>query len=157
MSTISRAVSFESYSFLKSGLFIKESSRVTFRSSGTILAKRSASAKATSLPLAMSRTTILAPKVPKVMILATQSLPYFSRTYSMTSTRRLMQKSMSKSGGEIRSGFRNRSKSNPKRKGSMSVMLSKYATRHPAPEPRPGPTGMPCSRDQLIKSATIRK
>ena len=32
-------------------------------------------------------------------------------------------------------------------------MRSAYATSEPAPEPRPGPTGMPCSLAQLMKSA----
>ena len=36
-------------------------------------------------------------------------------------------------------------------------MLSEYATSEPAPEPRPGPTGQPLARAQLMKSATIRK
>ncbi len=58
----------------------------------------------------MSRMTVFAPSVPKVMICATLSRPYFPFTYSITSPRRDWQKSMSKSGGETRSGFRNRSK-----------------------------------------------
>ena len=41
--------------------------------------------------------------------------------------------------------------------GSMSVMVSDHATREPAPEPRPGPTGMLLDFAYLIKSATIRK
>jgi hypothetical protein len=40
----------------------------------------------------------------------------------MTSGRRVWQKSMSTSGGLIRSGLRKRSKSRPKRIGQMSVM-----------------------------------
>ncbi len=32
-----------------------------------------------------------------------------------------------------------------------------YATIEPAPEPRPGPTRIPFSFDQLMKSATTRK
>ena len=36
-------------------------------------------------------------------------------------------------------------------------MRSAYATSEPAPEPRPGPTGMPFSRAQLMKSQTMRK
>ena len=36
-------------------------------------------------------------------------------------------------------------------------MPSEYATSEPAPEPRPGPTGMPLLLAQLMKSATIRK
>ena len=68
-----------------------------------------------------------------------------------------MQKSMSKSGIETRSGFRKRSNSSLYAIGSMSVMRSAYATSEPAPEPRPGPTGMPCSLAQLMKSQTMRK
>ena len=51
---------------------------------------------------------------------------------------------MSKSGIERRSGFRNRSKSSLCSSGSTRVMSSEYATKDPAPEPRPGPTGMTC-------------
>ena len=68
-----------------------------------------------------------------------------------------MQKSMSKSGAETRSGLRKRSKSRPNRIGSMSVILRLYAMSEPAPEPRPGPTGMPWTRAQLMKSQTMRK
>ena len=79
------------------------------------------------------------------MICATRSAPYSRRTYSITSSRRSWQKSMSKSGMDTRSGFRNRSNSSPKRNGSRSVMVSAHAATDPAPEPRPGPTGMPCA------------
>ena len=41
--------------------------------------------------------------------------------------------------------------------GSRSVIRSAQATTLPAAEPRPGPTGIPCSFAQLMKSATIRK
>ena len=84
--------------------------------------------------------------VPKVMIWATFSRPYLRVTYSMTSPRRRSQKSMSMSGSEIRSGFRNRSKMRSKSIGSTSVMRRQYATRLPAADPRPGPTGIRCSR-----------
>ena len=60
---------------------------------------------------------------------------------------------MSKSGIETRSGLRKRSNSRPKRIGSRSVMVSAQATSEPAPEPRPGPTGMPCAFAYLMKSA----
>ena len=53
-----------------------------------------------------------------------------------------MQKSMSISGIDTRSGFRKRSKSNSCCSGSMSVMPSAYETSDPAADPRPGPTGM---------------
>ncbi len=36
-------------------------------------------------------------------------------------------------------------------------MVSAQATTEPAPEPRPGPTGMPCRLAHWMKSATIRK
>jgi hypothetical protein len=64
---------------------------------------------------------------------------------------------MSKSGIDTRSGFRKRSKRRLYGIGSRSVMRSAYATRLPAPEPRPGPTGMPCRFAQLMKSWTMRK
>src|SRR5438445_6520293 len=53
------------------------------------------------------------------MMWATRSRPYFSATYRMTSSRRSSAKSMSMSGMEIRSGFRNRSNSSPYRIGSI--------------------------------------
>ncbi len=92
-----------------------------------------------------SRTTAFAFMVPKVMIWATLSRPYFFVTYSMTSPRRASQKSMSMSGGLIRSSFRKRSKMRSFSIGSMSVIRSAHATRLPAAEPRPGPTGIPRS------------
>ena len=36
-------------------------------------------------------------------------------------------------------------------------MVSAQATTLPAPEPRPGPTGMSLALAHLMKSATIRK
>ena len=39
----------------------------------------------------------------------------------------------------------------------MSVIRSAYATSDPAALPRPGPTGMPCSRACRMKSQTTRK
>ena len=36
-------------------------------------------------------------------------------------------------------------------------MPKAQAANEPAPEPRPGPTGMSCSRAQWMKSATMRK
>ena len=56
-----------------------------------------------------------------------------------------MQKSMSISGIDMRSGFRKRSNSSSFCSGSMSVISMQYATSDPAADPRPGPTGMPCS------------
>src|ERR1051326_2939718 len=104
-----------------------------------------------------SRTTDFAAIVPKVMICATLSSPYFLRTYSMTSPRRFMQKSMSMSGMSMRSGLRKRSKRRSYSSGSTSVMPIEYATSDPAAEPRPGPTGMPWSFAYLMKSQTTRK
>ena len=56
-----------------------------------------------------------------------------------------MQKSMSISGIDTRSGFRKRSNSRSFCSGSMSVIPITYATSDPAADPRPGPTGMFCS------------
>ena len=95
---------------------------------------------------ATSRTTARAFIVPNVMIWATFSRPYFWVTYSMTSPRRRSQKSMSMSGSDTRSGLRKRSKMRSYSMGSTSVIRRQYATKLPAAEPRPGPTGMPCSR-----------
>ena len=91
------------------------------------------------------------------MICETRSRPYFCATYSMTRSRPSMQKSMSKSGIDTRSGLRNLSNSGSYLSGSMSVMPSEYATSEPAPEPRPGPTGTSLARAQRMKSATMRK
>ena len=41
--------------------------------------------------------------------------------------------------------------------GSRSVIRIAYATIDPAPEPRPGPTGMPLSFACRMKSHTMRK
>ncbi len=104
-----------------------------------------------------SRTTALACIFPNVMIWATLSFPYFSVTYWITSSRLSIQKSTSTSGILIRSGLRNRSKSSPYRMGSMSVILRAKATKLPAAEPLPGPTGTPSPLAWLMKSATMRK
>ncbi len=95
--------------------------------------------------------------VPNVTICPTDSLPYFCRTYSMTSPRRSKQKSTSTSGIDTRSGFRKRSKSRSNSSGQTSVMRSAYETSEPAADPRPGPTGIPRSRAARMKSAVIRK
>ena len=68
-----------------------------------------------------------------------------------------IQKSISKSGNDILSGFKKRSKSNPCSKGSSAVIDNIYATREPAPEPLPGPTGISCPFAHLTKSMTIKK
>ena len=49
---------------------------------------------------------------------------------------------MSKSGIETLSGFKKRSKSKEYLIGSKSVIVSEKATKDPAPEPLPGPTGI---------------
>ena len=37
------------------------------------------------------------------------------------------------------------------------MIVSAQATTDPAPDPRPGPTGIPCCFAHWMKSATIRK
>ena len=49
---------------------------------------------------------------------------------------------MSKSGIDILSGFKNLSKIKSNSIGSRSVMSRLYATKDPAPDPLPGPTGI---------------
>ena len=44
----------------------------------------------------------------------------------------------------------------PRNDRTMTVKVKVVAAR-PAAEPRPGPTGMPFSRDQLMKSQMMRK
>ena len=51
-------------------------------------------------------------------------------------------KSISKSGIEILSGFKNLSKIRLNLIGSTSVISNDHATNDPAPDPRPGPTGI---------------
>ena len=68
-----------------------------------------------------------------------------------------MQKSISKSGIDIRDGLRNLSKSKEYLIGSKSVIVNANATKLPAPEPRPGPTGIPLAFAHLTISATIKK
>ena len=69
-----------------------------------------------------SRMAALAAMVPKVTICATWSSPYLLRTYSTTSPRRVSPKSISISGMDTRSGFRNLSKYRSYFMGSMSVI-----------------------------------
>ena len=87
----------------------------------------------------------------KVMICATCSRPYLRVTYSITSPRRFMQKSISISGIEIRSGLRKRSNRSAFCNRSISVISMAYETSDPAADPRPGPTGIFTSRAYLIK------
>ena len=93
------------------------------------------------ITLPTSLITILAFNFPKVIIWATLSLYFFvkySKTWSLFSS----QKSISKSGIDIRSGFKNLSKIKLYFIGSTSVIDKHQATKEPAPEPLPGPTGI---------------
>ena len=90
---------------------------------------------------ATSRTASLGFSCENVTICDTFSRPYLAVTYSMTSPRRAWQKSMSMSGIEMRSGFRNRSKSRSYLSGSISVMRRAHETIEPAALPRPGADG----------------
>ena len=107
--------------------------------------------------LVTSLVTPLAAIVPRVPICATDFSPYFFCTYSITLSLPSIQKSISKSGKEGLSGLRNRSNRSPCCKGSSVVIDKTYATREPAPEPLPGPTGIFCSLAHLTKSITIKK
>ena len=132
-------------------------SKFTSGPSGTSLAIRSPSATGSDSTRATSRTASFGFNCEKVTICDTFSRPYLAVTYSMTSPRRAWQKSMSMSGIEMRSGFRNRSKSRSYLSGSISVMRRAQETIDPAALPRPGPTEMPFSRAYRMKSETIRK
>ena len=85
---------------------------------------RSTSPYGRSMARPTSFIAALAAMVPNVMICATFERPYFPVTYSITSPRRLMQKSMSISGIDTRSGFRKRSNSKSYCIGSTSVICS---------------------------------
>ncbi len=65
----------------------------------------------------------------------------------MTKSLLSMQKSISKSGIEIRSGFINLSKRRLCSIGSRAVIPKAKATKDPAPDPLPGPTGTSLSFD----------
>ena len=69
-------------------------------------------------------------------------MPYFFLRYSKTKSLFSSQKSISKSGIEIRSGFKNLSNIKSNFIGSMSVIERAQATNDPAPDPLPGPTGI---------------
>ena len=108
VSTICLAIGLFSYSFEFGTFFLMASSREIFRSSGTIFANLSASTHRAS-PLLCSYIPHhhLAPKVLKGwIILATQSRPYFARTYSIHLSSSRIQKSISKSGGDTPRGFK---------------------------------------------------
>ena len=74
-------------------------------------------------------------------------------TFSLPS----LQKSISKSGLLILSGFKNLSNKRSYFIGSNPVIPKAKAIRDPAPDPRPGPTGTSLSLAQFTKSATIKK
>ena len=112
-----------SYILRSSGLMFKAFSRVILSSKGMAFAILSASAYVRFNALPTSLTAAFALSLPKVMICETFSLPYFCLTYSITSPRLSMQKSISISGMLTRSGFRNRSKIKVYLIGSMSVIL----------------------------------
>ena len=107
--------------------------------------------------LPTSLIAALAFNVPNVIMCATLSTPYFSRTYSITCSLCSWSKSISISGIEILSGFRNLSNIKLYFSGSISVIFSAYETILPAAEPLPGPTYIPFSFAYLIKSQTIIK
>ena len=67
---------------------------------------------------------------------------YFSVRYLKTRSLFSSQKSISKSGIDILSGFKNLSKIRLNLIGSTSVIDKHQATKDPAPEPLPGPTGI---------------
>ena len=67
---------------------------------------------------------------------------FFFLRYPKTKSLFSSQKSISKSGIEILSGFKNLSKIKSNLIGSISVIDRAQATREPAPEPLPGPTGI---------------
>src|SRR3989344_6207381 len=95
--------------------------------------------------------------VPKVMIWATRSFPYFLATYSITSPLLVSAKSKSISGGSTRAGFKKRSKIKLYLIGSMLVISKRYATSEPAADPLPGPTIILLDLAQLTKSQTTKK
>ena len=68
-----------------------------------------------------------------------------------------IQKSISKSGIEILSGFKNLSNKRLYFNGSIFVIPNTNATSDPAPDPLPGPTGTSLSLAHEINSCTIRK
>ncbi len=120
-------------SFSRSSLLIADfncgaSSSASFNSIpsvvGISLAMRSTSPYGMSIARPTSFTAAFAAMVPNVIICATFSRPYFWVTYSINSPRRRMQKSISISGMETRSGFRKRSNSRLYCNGSTSVMRS---------------------------------
>ena len=91
--------------------------------------------------LPTSLITIRAFNFPNVIIWATLPLYLFVK-YSNTKSLFSSQKSISKSGIDILSGFKKRSKIKLNLIGSKSVIDKHQATNDPAPDPLPGPTGI---------------
>ena len=89
---------------------------------GTSLASLSTTGSGTSRTLPASRMAALAPSVPMAITFATLSAPYFSTVYSRTFCLPTGVKSISISGMEDRSGFKNRSKSSLYLNGSIRVI-----------------------------------
>ena len=88
-----------------------QSSKPTLTPSGMNFAMRSTVANGSPSTRPTSRVAAFAASLPKVMICATRSRPYFATTYSITRSRPCTEKSMSMSGIDLRPGFRKRSKS----------------------------------------------
>ena len=110
-------------------------------SNGISLAILSTNPYDNPITLPTSLITILAFSLPKVIICATLSL-YLLFKYSKTRSLFSSQKSISKSGIEILAGFKNLSKIRLYFIGSTSVINRHHATKDPAPDPLPGPTGI---------------
>ena len=92
----------------------------------------------------------------KVPICLTLSIPYLLIVYSINSPLRLSAISISKSGGDSLSGFRNLSKYSSHSIGSILVISIQYATAEPHPDPLILTT-MPLSLQNFTKSRTTRK
>jgi hypothetical protein len=75
----------------------------------------------------------------------------------MTASRPSMQKSMSKSGIDTRSGFRNRSNSSRAQRIEIGDAERVGGERARRRSRGPGPTGIAFVRAHAMKSATIRK
>ena len=152
-----RVVRSSSYFVLSSGFSSSALSIVIPSIFGIAVAILSVSAYDTSSARPTSLTAALAFRVPSVIIWLTLSAPYFSITWSITSPRLSIQKSISISGMLTLSLFKNLSNMRLYLIGSISVICRQYATIEPAAEPLPGPTVIPFSRAYLMKSHTIRK
>ena len=129
-----------------SGIFsvggLKQSLSLAFGLSGTQAFSMFTSLRGISRIRPTSAIQFFGLRVPNVTMCPTFSGWYKSWVCLMMSCLKSKSMSTSKSGIETRSGLRNRSKISPNLKGSMSVIPMQYATREPAPEPRPGPIGM---------------